>query len=341
MRFHLITNGKSSIYKQLVSQVETAVHDGNLKANEQLPSMNDLAAELGISRETVKKAYGILTEKGFIIPRQGRGFYIADPSVKTRPQVLVIFDKLSVYKQLIFNTFTECLGDSSEITIVNHNQSADLLEYYLDENLDNFDYYVVAPHFPLDDATQERVVKQLKRIPFRKLIMLDRLQPDFKGGFGAVYQDFENDIRAGLTEGLAYRNKSNKLRVITLPNSLYGKEICKGVKRFSADFNISVEFLDSAPDDIRPGDTFLVLNSQLDAGLVGLAQHIQRAGLQVGKDVFIISYNEFDMNELVLGGLTTVSTDFRQMGQIAAEMILNKNLQKVHCPFKMYKRNTF
>lgn len=341
MRFHLITNGKSSIYKQLVAQVETAVHDGNLKANEQLPSMNDLAAELGISRETVKKAYGILTEKGFIIPRQGRGFYIADPRANPRPQILVIFDKFSVYKQLLFNAFSESLGGSSEITIVNHNQSVDLLEYYLDENLDNFDYYVIAPHFPLDEATQERVVKQLKRLPFRKLIMLDRLQPDFKGGYGAVYQDFENDIRTGLTEGLAFRNKADKLRVITLPNSLYGKEIRTGVERFAADFSIAVEFLDSAPDDIHPGDTFLVLNSQLDAGLVDLTRHIQRTGLQIGKDVFIISYNEFDMNELVLGGLTTVSTDFRQMGRLAAEMIKDKRMQKVHCPFKMYKRNTF
>lgn len=341
MKFHIDFNGKDPIYKQLVSQVEKAVHEGKLKADDQLPSMNDLATELDISRETAKKAYGILTEKGVITPRHGRGFFISDPDNSGRLQILFILDKFSVYKQILLHAFASRLGDFAEITILIHNQSVDLLEYFLNENLDGYDYYVVAPHFPLDAETQERVLKQIKRIPFRKLIMLDRLLPDLKGGFGAVYQDFENDIAYGLAEGFDSTDKSMKLRVITLPKSLYGQEIHKGIERFAAENNVSVEFLTSAPDDIKPGETFLVLNSQLDAGLVDLTQHIQRAGLQVGKDVFIISYNEFDMNELVLGGLTTVSTDFRQMGQIAAEMILNKNLQKVHCQFKMYKRNTF
>ena len=341
MRFHLETNGKDPIYKQLIAQVESAVHNGGLKADTQLPSMNDLAAELGISRETVKKAYGILTEKGLITPRQGRGFYIVDPDSSTRPQILVIFDKFSVYKQILFNAFAERLGDSAEITIRNHNQSVDLLEYYLNENLDRFDYYVIAPHFPLDAATQEHAVKQLKRIPYRKLVMLDRLQPGVDGKFGAVYQDFENDIRTGLAQGLKYHREASKLRVITLPKSLYGKHIHRGIERFAQENHIKVEFMTSAPDDIHKGDTFLVLNSQLDAGLVDLARKIQALGLQTGKDVFIISYNEFDMNELVLGGLTTVSTDFKEMGRIAADMILSKQPRKVHCPFGMYKRSTF
>ena len=63
--------------------------------------------------------------------------------------------------------------------------------------------------------------------------------------------------------------------------------------------------------------------------------------LQVGKDVYIISYNEFDLNEVVLNGLTTISTDFRQMGHTAAMMILNRKSWKVHCDFNMTRRGTF
>ena len=47
------------------------------------------------------------------------------------------------------------------------------------------------------------------------------------------------------------------------------------------------------------------------------------------------------MNELVLDGLTTVSTDFQEMGRLAAGMILEKSLHKVHCPFRMTRRSTF
>ena len=341
MKFHLNAHGKEPVYKQLVSQVERAVHEGVLKAGEQLPSMNDVAAEYSISRETAKKAYGILTDRGIIVPRQGRGFYAAELYTDINPQVLVIFDKFSVYKQIMFNSLAEHLDGKADITILNHNQSIDLLKYYLDENLGRYDYYVIAPHFPLDEQTQAKVIKQLARIPNRKLIMIDHLQPGIKGNFGAVYQDFENDICSGLAEGLDAASAKRHLRVITMPASLYGAIICKGVEKFSQEHNISVEFLSSVPDSIAPGETFLVLNSQLDAGLVALTHKIKACGLKIGSDVRIISYNESDMNELILGGLTTVSTDFPWMGRLAAEMIVSRRLSKVHCPFHMIRRNTF
>ena len=194
MQFQIAPNGKQPIYKQLTSQVEKALHEGSLRAGEMLPSMNELSASLGISKETVKKSYGILVDKGIIVPKQGKGFYAADLSSHGRPDVLVILDQFSIYKQVLYTSFAKTLGDKALVTIVNHNQSLDLLQYYLDQNLDNYDYYVVTPHFPLDPESQARAVRQLTRIPNRKLILLDRLQPGFSGNFGAVFQDFENDI---------------------------------------------------------------------------------------------------------------------------------------------------
>ena len=342
MTFKIDGGDKEPIYKQLVMQIKRSLHDGSLPAGEQIPSMNDLAAKLGISRETVKKAYGILVENGLIVPRHGKGFYAADLEKGGRPQVLVIFDKFSVYKQILYNAFAETLGDSADMTIVNHNQSLDLLTYYLDNYLDEFDYYVLAPHFPLDSETQAGVAKQLARIPNRKLIMLDRLQPDYPGNYGAVYQDFESDIYGGLSQGFEKgRIHDCRLRVITLPESLYGSIIRRGVERFCRDYKIPVSFYYTAPDDVSRGDVFLVLNSQLDEGLVGLVRKISARNLTIGHDVRIISYNEFPMNELVLGGLTTVSTDFWEMGRLAADMVASRKLFKVHCPFKMMKRQTF
>ena len=105
MKFKIDTTGKEPIYKQLVTQVERSLHDGRLQAGEQIPSMNELAAQLDISKETVKKASGILVDKNLIVPKQGKGFYAADLQAVGRPQVLVILDKFSVYKQIMFNAF--------------------------------------------------------------------------------------------------------------------------------------------------------------------------------------------------------------------------------------------
>jgi hypothetical protein len=99
--------------------------------------------------------------------------------------------------------------------------------------------------------------------------------------------------------------------------------------------------MNTPPDDISAGDTFLILNSQLDWGLAALARKIKAHDLVIGKDVHIISYNEFDLNEVVLDGLTTISADFRKMGAMVGEMIRTKNISKTHCDFIMTRRNSF
>lgn len=332
---------KTPIYKQLVEQFEDAIRSGELKAGEQIPSMNEFAARYNISKETVKKVYCILRDKDLLIPRQGKGFYVAEQSDITKPRVLVLFDKLSIYKEVLYNSLVEELGEKADITILTHNQNLELFTYYLDTSLDRYDYYVISPHFPRDEKSQALAVKLLSRIPNRKLIMVDHWMNKVPGNYGAVYQDFENDVYDGLLQGLDCLRNVSRLKVITLPSSLYGDIIAKGVVRFCNEYGVEYEFIESAPDYIAPNEAFLMLNSQLDSGLAALARRIKEQNLNVGKDVFIISYNEFELYEIVLNGLTTISTDFKQMGRIAAQMILSRTASKVHCNFSMIRRATF
>ena len=332
---------KAPIYKQLVEQFEDAIRSGKLKPGEQVASMNDFASQMGISKETVKKTYGILREKGLLIPQQGKGFYVAETYLDSKPRVLVLFDKLSIYKEVLYNSLADSLGEQADITILTHNQNLELFTYYLDTYLDKFDYYVISPHFPLDEKTQQAAVKLISRVPNRKLIMVDHWMQNYQGNYGAVYQDFENDVYEGLKQGLDKLKSTSCLKVVTLPSSLYGKMVTKGVDRFVKEFNIPVSYSDSVVDEILPNETYLILSSQLDSGLAAFARKIKEQNLEVGKDVFVISYNEFDLNEVVLNGLTTISTDFKQMGRTAAQMIIEKKSWKEHCDFKMTRRSTF
>ena len=332
---------KAPIYKQLVEQFEEAIRSGKLKPGEQVASMNDFASQMGISKETVKKTYGILREKGLLIPQQGKGFYVAETYLDSKPRVLVLFDKLSIYKEVLYNSLADALGEQADITILTHNQNLELFTYYLDTYLDKFDYYVISPHFPLDEKTQQAAVKLISRVPNRKLIMVDHWMQNYQGNYGAVYQDFENDVYEGLKQGLDKLKSTSCLKVVTLPSSLYGKMVTKGVDRFVKEFNIPVSYSDSVVDEILPNETYLILSSQLDSGLAAFARKIKEQNLEVGKDVFVISYNEFDLNEVVLNGLTTISTDFKQMGRTAAQMIIEKKSWKEHCDFKMTRRSTF
>ncbi|WP_064974782.1 GntR family transcriptional regulator [Alistipes provencensis] len=330
------------VYKQIVGQVEELVRSGEYPDGCLLPSMNELSAVLDISKETVKKAYSILRNKGYIDAKQGKGFYVSAAGVADKLSVLVLFDKLSNYKQVLFNSFAEEIGDAAEITIRLHNQNVDLLEYYVEENLDLFDYYVITPHFPLDAASQKRVLKILTRIPNRKLIMVDHWMKELPGNYGAVYQDFANDAYEGLGYGLKKLKTCSRFNVVTLPSSLYYTSVGKAVERFCRDNDIAVEFhTEITPGIIREKEVYLILNSQYDLGLIELVRRARELNYRVGRDISIISYNESPINEIILNGLTTISTDFRQMGVLVARMILDKTPAKIKCDFQMIRRNTF
>ena len=64
------------IYEQIVDVVKTQIRKGELKEDENLPSVRMLAKELKISALTVKKAYDALEEEGFAITIHGKGTYI-------------------------------------------------------------------------------------------------------------------------------------------------------------------------------------------------------------------------------------------------------------------------
>jgi len=329
------------LYRQIYRQIEDGRRSGKLLSGELLPSMNEIAEQYSISRETVKKAYNLLCRDGILIPRQGKGFYVAEASGGAEKNVLVLIDKQSIYNQLMLQSLQESLGGKARLTILLHNQNLALLEYYLDNSLDMYDYYIVSPHFPLDKASQVKAVRQLRRIPNRKLIMVDNWLREVPGNYGVVYQDFRHDTEQGLSEGAEDILRSGRLKVIVLPASLYGKIIMKSVREFTTRLGVELSTFSSVPKKVEKGDIFLVLNSQLDSGLALLSRRVRESGLKIGRDVRVISYNEFPLNEIVLGGLTTISTDFAEMGRSVAEMVLGGEMKKIHNPFRMTRRETF
>ena len=63
------------IYEQIVDQIKTLIRNGELKENDNLPSVRSLSKELKISALTVKKAYDNLEAEGFTVTVHGKGTY--------------------------------------------------------------------------------------------------------------------------------------------------------------------------------------------------------------------------------------------------------------------------
>lgn len=76
--FNLDYQSRLPIYEQIVEQFERYIAYGVYKPKEQVPSIRELAASLGINPNTVKKAYEELEKRGVIVTISTKGTFVTD-----------------------------------------------------------------------------------------------------------------------------------------------------------------------------------------------------------------------------------------------------------------------
>lgn len=76
---NILINNKSNspIYEQIYSQLKLQIISNELKEDEALPSIRNLAKDLRISVITTKRAYEELERDGFIYTIAGKGCFVA------------------------------------------------------------------------------------------------------------------------------------------------------------------------------------------------------------------------------------------------------------------------
>lgn len=77
MRIIINSSSMVPIYEQIVEQIKAQILSGELKENDNLPSVRTLSKDLRISALTVKKAYDSLEQEGFTVTVHGKGTYVA------------------------------------------------------------------------------------------------------------------------------------------------------------------------------------------------------------------------------------------------------------------------
>ena len=67
---------QTPIYQQIYDQISSQIMNGDLKADQLLPSMRTAAKELRVSIITIKKTWELLEKEGLIYTVQGKGSYV-------------------------------------------------------------------------------------------------------------------------------------------------------------------------------------------------------------------------------------------------------------------------
>lgn len=75
-------------YKQIYEKLKTFIEQGDVQANEQLPSIRKLAESLGVSRNTTLTAYEQLVAEGYIRGEGRRGYFVnlLEPLLLNNPE---------------------------------------------------------------------------------------------------------------------------------------------------------------------------------------------------------------------------------------------------------------
>lgn len=67
-----------SIYLQIADQIRERILQGEWQDGERIPSIRELAIELGVNPNTVTKSYQALLDWGIVANQRGRGYFVSE-----------------------------------------------------------------------------------------------------------------------------------------------------------------------------------------------------------------------------------------------------------------------
>ena len=322
-------------YLQIANSVLHALEINAIPKDYLLPSINDLSYELEISRDTAEKALRHLKSLGVIGSVPGKGYFIANTDFKQTIKVILVFNKLSAHKKIIYDSFAARLGDQAAIDFYIYNNNFSLFKKLIKNRKNDYTHYVIIPHFLEGNDNANDVINEIEG---GQLILLDKLISGINREYGAVYENFEKDILSALKEALPQLSKYQTLKIVFPEYTYYPEEILKGFHSFCSEYAFNHSVVHHLADEsVNRGEVFI---NVMEDDLVVLLEKIQGSQLKVGKDVGIISYNETPWKRFILNGITTISTDFNKMGEMVADMVLNKNIKHLEVPFKLTLRKS-
>jgi len=317
-------------YRQIINSIYQAISTGELKLGDKIPSLNQICAEFDLSRDTVMVAFNELKAKGIISSIPGKGYYINSVDVNVSERIFVLFDELNAFKEDLYTSFLNALDDKTTVDIYFHHFNFQVFKDLIADSAGRYTSYVIMP------ATFDFTADTLSALPDDKVYILDRLKDDLSK-YPVVYQDFEQDIYKALSDGEDLLQKYEKL-IMIFPGGKEPEGRMLGFQKFCEERSIPFEILRSLLNrTIKKGEAYFVPS---DRNLVKLVKMATEKELELGSDLGIVSFNDTMLKEVVAGGITTISTDFAQMGQTLAKMITDKSEQKISNPASLIRRKS-
>lgn len=325
-------------YRQIANSIIMGIKCQRIGYQDRLPSINEVSMQYEVSRDTVEKAYKVLKKEGLILSVPGKGYFAADAGLNHDRKLLLVFNKLSAYKKIIFDSFMHYFQEKGSVDLLVYHDDYQLFEKIMKERAGQYTDYIIIPSFLGEEELHAKRLLQ-KMIPANKLFLASSFLDGLDNIGGAVYQNYEKDIYQALIQATPLLQKYEAL-YLTFPSCTnYSRGIVKGFQKYCLENNFpsNIIFKNFEKEILNRNVAYLVIN---DDDLVTLVKKIKSLKWRPQKDIGVLAYNDSPLKEILLDGITVVSTDHQKMGEQIADLILNPTGQVLENPFELIIRNS-
>ncbi len=314
---------------QIIDLVSEQITDGRLSIGDDLPSINETSKQLGVSRDTVFKAYTELKQRGLIESTSTKGYFVKEKLYN----ILLLLDTYTPFKETLFRNFTQNLGNNDyKVDVLFHQYNERLFKTILRDSIGRYSYYLIM-NFSNDCFSEE-----LNEIPKDKLLLLDFGNFE-KGDFSYICQDFNQSFYDCLAKADDRFRKYRKIILFFPKELMHPASAIDYFARYCTDrkFDYEVIHRDPTEKDIQIGYAYICLKQH---DLVSVVRACNRCHYKVGEDIGLLVYNDMPVLEIIQKGISSISIDFAEMGQKAAGFIKSHQKIQEFLPTRLVLRNS-
>ena len=199
---------QASKVTQLADALSQAISRKEFLEGDSLPSINQLSAQYGVSRDTVFKAFLDLRERGLIDSTPGKGYYVTSQVTN----VLLLLDQYTPFKEALYNSFVRHLPINYKVDLLFHQYNERLFNTILRESIGKYNKYIVM------NFDNEKFSTVLNKINPSRLLLLDFGKFE-KEKYSYICQDFDDSFYQALNL-LKERLRNYHQLVFLFPKSL-------------------------------------------------------------------------------------------------------------------------
>lgn len=327
MNFDLNLNSEVPRYQQLVNAINDALANNSLSGGDALPSVNAICNDYKLSRDTVFKAYTILKEHGVIESVPNKGYFVAKDTTK----VLLVLDTFKAYKEVLYHAFVNNLPKKVIVDVQFHHYNITNFKTILNNSKGKYFKYVVMPF------DNKEVANALADIDIDKLLLID-WNAHSKASNNYVFQDFGKSFSEALKEAIIPFKKYKKLVFVYPTFTKHPTESVTYFKAFCESHNFKFKIVTNAAEfKVVKGEAYISVSDRI---LGTFLEQCKTNNLEPGADVGFLSYNETPMKKFIYKGISVVSTNFKEIGEKAAEFINQEVPIQTYIPTKLILRES-